>query len=452
MARKEINMLEGSIWDKVLAFAIPLALTSILQQMFTAVDVAIAGQFVGKEALAAVGANGIVINLMLNLMIGLSVGANVVCASFLGAKSYVRLGKAVHTSMLIAAVCGVALAIFGVIFGRDILQCIDTPEEILDLAELYLQIMMAGVPFLLLYNFGSAILRSKGDTRRPLYAMVVSGIVNVVLNLIFVVMLHMNVEGVALATVIATMVSAGMLVCWLTREHSPIQLHIKKLSIDGNVLKNIVKIGLPAGLQGMVFSISNIIIQIAINNLGAEYIAASAIALNFEFGAFFILSGFSQAATTFTGQNYGARNIQRCRDIMKWCLGLNIVVTTVICLCASYFAPELSAAFTGDANIIEYSVVRIRYILTFEVLNAVIETLSGGMRGVGYSVYPAGACFFGVCIFRIIYIYTIFAAQPTFDILMLVYPVSWVLTVALLAGAFVYVFRKVERNMARANA
>ena len=447
MSKVEINMLEGSIGDKVLKFAIPLALISIMQQLFNAADVAIVGQFVGREALAAVGANGIVINLMLNLMVGLSIGSNVVCANFFGAKNYLRLNRAVHTSLLVAFICGIGLAIIGVNFGRDILVLIDTPAEILDLAELYLQILMAGVPLLLLYNFGSAILRSKGDTRRPLYAMVVSGCVNVALNLFFVLELDMSVEGVAIATVVATFVSSMLILYWLYTETGPIQLRFCKLGIDGNVLKYIAKIGLPAGLQGMVFSVSNIIIQIAINNLGSEYIAASAIALNYEFAAFFILSAFSQAATTFVGQNFGAKNLVRCRQIMRWCVGMNFVVTSIICLSMSFFAQPLSVMFTSDAEIIEYAVLRIRYILTFEALNVLIETFSGGMRGVGYSLYPAAVCFLGVCVFRVIYIYTIFAAEPTFEVLMRVYPVSWVVTVFLVVGAYFYVFKKLERLM-----
>lgn len=447
MAKLEINMLEGSIWDKVLKFAFPLAVTSIMQQLFNAADVAIVGQFVGKEALAAVGANGIVINLMLNLMVGLSIGANVACANFLGAKSYLRLKKAVHTSMLLALLCGIFLAVFGISFGRDILILIDTPPEILDAAELYLQILMGGVPALLLYNFGAALLRSKGDTRRPLHAMLASGCINVSLNLFFVLVMQMGVEGVAIATVIATAFSACLILYWLHQEKGPMQLQLHKLAMDANVLKYIARIGLPAGMQGMVFSISNIIIQIAINNLGAEYIAASAIALNFEFAAFFILSSFSQAATTFVGQNFGAGNIPRCRQIMRWCIGMNLVSTSVLCLLMSLFAPYLAAIYTTDAAVIEYAALRIRYILTCEFLNVVIETCSGGMRGVGHSLYPALACFIGVCVFRVAYIYTVFAAEPVFSTLMAVYPISWVFTIFLIVGAYLHVFNKLERSM-----
>lgn len=448
LAKLEINMLEGSIWDKVLKFAVPLALTSIMQQLFNAADVAVVGQFVGKEALAAVGANGIVINLMLNLFVGLSMGTNVVCANMLGARNYLKLKKAVHISLVLAVLGGLLLAVIGVFLGRDILLAIDTPDEIMDQAELYLQILMAGVPLLLIYNFGSAILRSKGDTRRPLYAMLASGTINVVLNVFFVTQLNMKVEGVAYATVLSSFASASLMLYWLHHEEGALQLRLDKLAIDGAVLKHIAKVGLPAGLQGVVFSSSNIIIQIAINNLGAEYVAASAIALNYEFAGFFILASFSQAATTFVGQNFGARNIKRCHQVMNWCLGMNLVVTGVISLSISFFAPELSAIFTGDPHVIEYATTRIRYILTFEVLNVITETMSGGMRGLNHSMYPAVACFFGVCVFRVIYIYTFFAAESTFDVLMAVYPISWVVTIFLIMGAYMRVFRKLDKQLA----
>ena len=448
MAKREINMLEGSIWDKVLKFAIPLAMTSILQQLFNATDVAVVGQYVGKHALAAVGANGIVINLMLNLIIGFSIGTNVVCATLIGRREHERLHKAVHTALVFAVCSGLVLAVIGVGFGRDILMFIDTPPEILDSAELYLQILMGGVPLMLIYNFGSTILRSKGDTRRPLYAMMMSGVINVLLNLFFVIELGMGVEGVAIATVMATVCSASLIVYWLTHDEGPMQLRFKDLGIDKNVLKHTAQIGLPAGLQGMMFSLSNVIIQVALNNLGAEYVAATAISLNYEFAAFFILSSFAQAATTFVGQNYGARNIQRCKKVMHWCLGMNFLVTGAISLGMSVFAPQLAAVFTSDPQVIELAAIRIRYIITFEVLNVLIETCSAGMRGLNHSLYPAVACFVGVCVFRVIYVYTYFASFPTYENLMVIYPVSWVVTIFLIVGAYVKIVKKLEQRFA----
>ena len=442
-------MLEGSIWNKILKFALPLAATSIMQQLFNATDVAVVGQFVGKDALAAVGASAIVINLLLNLVIGLSIGANVVCAMRIGSKDYLRIKKTIHTSIVLAFTSGIILAVFGVYFARDILELVDTPEHIMDSAVLYLRILMGGVPIMLVYNFGASLLRSKGDTKRPLYAMLCAGTINVLLNLFFVIQLKMGVEGVAIATVIASCSSATLMVYWLHREKGPMQLRFDKLGIDKSILIHICKVGLPAGFQGMVFSFSNVIIQIALNNLGAEVVAATAVALNFEFAAFFILQAFSQAATTFVGQNYGAKNIARCRRIIKVTLGISVLITGSISIALAVFAYPLSEIFTADPAVIRYSVIRIRYILTFEIINIFIETLSGAMRGVGYSLVPAVACMLGVCVFRIFYVYTIFADNPTFEVLMAVYPISWLLTVFVIIGLYVYVFNRVEKKLWR---
>ncbi|WP_296732288.1 MATE family efflux transporter [Anaerovibrio sp.] len=442
-----MNMLEGSIWNKILKFAVPLAATSIMQQLFNAADVAVVGQFVGKEALAAVGANAIVINLMLNLFIGLSIGSNVVCAMMIGSKDYLRIKKTVHTSIVLSFVSGVFLAVLGVLFARDILYMVDTPAHIMDSAVLYLRILMGGVPLLLIYNFGSSLLRSKGDTKRPLYAMVISGTVNVLLNLFFVLELHMNVEGVAIATVLSSLVSAFLIIWWLHREKGPLQLRFDKLSMDKSILIHICRVGIPAGLQGMVFSFSNIIIQIALNNIGAEVVAATAIALNYEFAGFFILQAFAQAATTFVGQNYGAKNIERCYRVIRITMGMSVVITGIVSIAFSVFAYPLSAIFTTDPEVLQYSAVRIRYILTFEIINVVIETLSGAMRGVNYSMPPAIACMLGACVFRIIYVYTVFSMYPTFEVLMAVYPISWLVTVMVIIVLYRKVFKKVEKKL-----
>lgn len=450
MAKTSINMLEGSIWDKVILFAIPLAITSILQQLFNSVDLAVVGQFVGKEALAAVGANGIIINLSVNLFVGLSIGTNVVCANMLGSRNYLKVKQAVHTSIIMAAVSGIALAVFGVIFARDALELLDTPADIMDLAVLYLQICMGGLPAFMLYNFSAAILRSKGDTKRPLIVMLISGCVNVALNLLFVLYFGMSVDGVAYATIISTAFAAVILLWLLSKETGPLQVRWQKFYVDWNwdILINICKVGVPAGLQGMVFSFSNIVIQIALNNIGAEAIAATAVALNYEFLAFFILSAFAQACTTFVGQNYGARNLPRCREITVWCLKLNFVTTIAVSAVCCIFTYPLVQVFTTDPLVVEYAVLRIRYILALEVINTIMETLSCAMRGLNYSMYPAVICMFGVCGVRIIYIYTYFAAHPSFDVLMWIYPISWAVTNVGILIAYFHVLRQVEKKFA----
>lgn len=307
--KKQIDMLNGSIWDKLLLFALPLAASSILQQLFNAADVAVVGNFAGGEALAAVGANGSVINLLVNLFVGLSIGTNVVVASFIGQKDDKRTNQAVHTSILLSMISGLVLLVVGILFARPILELMSTPEDIIDLATLYLQIYFAGMPFIMLYNFTSAILRSKGDTKRPLLSLLVSGVINVILNLFFVIVCHMSVEGVAIATVISNIISSLMLIYFLMHETDALKVELKKLCIHKDILLKVAKIGVPAGLQSTVFSISNVIIQTALNALGSAAVAASAAALNYEYFTYFVISAFSQAAVTFIGQNYAAKKI-----------------------------------------------------------------------------------------------------------------------------------------------
>ena len=279
--KKQIDMLNGSIWDKLLLFALPLAASSILQQLFNAADVAVVGNFAGGEALAAVGANGSVINLLVNLFVGLSIGTNVVVASFIGQKDDKRTSQAVHTSILLSMISGLVLLVVGILFARPILELMSTPEDIIDLATLYLQIYFAGMPFIMLYNFTSAILRSKGDTKRSLLSLLVSGVINVILNLFFVIVCHMSVEGVAIATVISNIISSLMLMYFLMHETDALKVELKKLCIHKDILLKVAKIGVPAGLQSTVFSISNVIIQTALNALGSAAVAASAAALNY---------------------------------------------------------------------------------------------------------------------------------------------------------------------------
>ena len=279
--KKEKNLTEGSLWNKILIFAIPLALSSMLQQLFNSADVAVVGRFADKNALAAVGSNGPIINLMVNLFVGLSVGANVVISRYIGQQDHKQIEKAVHTSILLAIVSGLFLAVLGLFISRPMLQFMKSPSETIDLATTYLKIYFLGMPFEMLYNFSSAILRSKGDTERPLISLLISGVINVALNFVFVLGLKMSVSGVAIATVISEIVSSSLLLYFLTHEKGYLKLDFKKLAIDGRILKEIARIGIPSGLQGMVFSISNISIQSEINDLGSVIMSASAVALNF---------------------------------------------------------------------------------------------------------------------------------------------------------------------------
>lgn len=433
------EMLYGSIWDKLLKFAIPLALTNILQQLFNAADIAIVGQFVGKIALAAVGANGVVINLFLNLFVGLSVGANVLISNLAGRQDQARIADAVHTSMAIAIAGGILLAVFGVFFAKPILVLLSTPTEIMEDAILYLRILCLGMPFLMCFNFASAILRSSGDSSTSLWVMCITGFVNVVLNLIFVLCFHLSVDGVAYATVISTIIGAFILIHKLARAPNATKLTIKNIKFHSKELNFIVKIGLPAGIQGMMFSLSNICIQFAINQLGPEYIAATAAALNYEFLAYFLLNSFAMAAVTFIGVNYGACNYQRCKDIVKSALILDGIVTVLFSALIVIFAEQCMVLYSTDKTLVEHGVLRLKYILSFEFLNVLIEVFSGSLRGLGISFVPAIICFFGICSFRVLWVYTVFAQFRTFSVLMMVYPVSWMVT----SVALIVVFFKI---------
>lgn len=441
---REIDILNGSLVDKIILFALPLAASSILQQLFNSADVAVVGKFAGSEALAAVGANGAVINLLVNLFVGLSVGANVVISTFIGKGEEQNIKKAVHTSILIAILSGLFLMIIGITFAKMILTAMSTPGNIIDLAVKYLRIYFSGMPFIMLYNFIASIFRSKGDTKRPLFALTISGIVNVLLNLFFVVVLHMNVEGVAIATVISNIISSSILLYWLKKEKGAFGLEIRCLKISVNIVKSMAKIGVPAGVQGMVFSFSNVIIQSALNGLGSVAVAASAAALNYEYFAYFVLSSFSQAGVTFISQNYGAGNRERCRRVVKSCLVLGMASTIVTCGIFIVFSRPLVGIFTSDTAVADLAIIRIKYILTFELINVTIEVLSGCMRGLGYSFVPACVCVLGICGFRILWIYTVFQKALTFESLMMVYPSSWAITVIAIIISFILVKKRVR--------
>lgn len=435
-------MLSGSLWRGMLRFALPLAASSILQQLFNSADIAIVGQFAGSDALAAVSSNGPIINLLINIFVGMSIGTNVVIARFIGCGDKRRISDAVHTSIVFALMAGVFIAIFGFFVSRPMLRLMSTPPEIIDLSTTYLRIYFLGMPALMLYNFSAAILRSRGDTKRPLIALTISGVINVVLNLFFVIGLKMSVAGVAIATVISQAVSAGLLILFLTRETGALRLVPKKLRLDKRILADIARIGLPSGLQGMVFSLSNVCVQSSMNSLGATVVAASGAALNFEIFTYFMINGFENAAVTFTGQNYGAGNLSRCSAVAYRALALGAIFTGAMCAIFIAFGSVCIRAYTSDPAVIEIALKRVRLVLSFQLANLVLQIFSGCMRGLGHSLAPAVISVAGICGVRILYVLTVFPKSPTFDTLMLVYPLSWVLTAAAVLCAYYIVRRK----------
>jgi len=440
--KKSINMLQGSIWDKIILFALPLAATSILQQLFNSADVAVVGQFAGNGALAAVGVNGPIINVLIMLFVGVSVGANVCLANFIGSGDKEKASLTVHTSITISLIFGVILAVIGNILAVPLLKLLNTQSDILELAALYLRIYFAGMPFIMLYNFENAIFRSKGNTRLPLIIMVIAGIVNVGLNLFFVAVCGMNVEGVAIATVISNAISAIVLLISLSRDDEFTRFSIRKMGINGPVLKRIVKIGLPAGVQGTVFSLSNMFVMSAMNSLGSDAVAANTVSNYLDIFVYFLIDGFSQAATSFVGQNFGARQMDRCRKITRISIGLGAAFGAVLAGIFLILPKFFLGLYSSDPAIIEMAVLRAYIVLPFVVFNVIYGTESGALRAYGYSTIPAVITVFCVCGFRIIWIYTFFAQVHTYEALCWAYPISWMGCNVFLTLAYVIIMRK----------
>ena len=422
------SMLEGSLWNKILGFAFTLAVTGILQQLFNAADIAVVGNYagdMGEVAMAAVGANTPLISLVVNTFLGLSLGTNVVIANAIGRKDDETVKKAVHTSIIIALLCGVTVAVITEIIAGPVLRSQNISDEAVDLAILYFRIYMTGLPVILLYNFEAAIFRGMGNTKLPFYALILSGAVNVLLNVVFVVFLHRTVDGVAAATVISNFISSMILLIFLRKTDTSARFSFKDLRISGRVLWNILKIGLPAGLQSIVFSSANILIQSAINSLGILVSAASSAAFNIEIFSYYVLNSFGQACTTFTGQNYGARKIDRCRKTLKLCLLEGIVVEGLMVLFLLLFGKNLIAIFRpGNPELVEIGYIRVMFITTAHLFSLFYDVMSGYMRGYGISLTPSIVTMICICGTRVLWINTVFEMYHTFPSIMIVYPIS----------------------------
>ena len=392
MAKKsyEIDMCNGPLLGKLLIFSLPLMLSGILQLLFNAADLIVVGQFAtnSKTALAAVGSTGSLTNLIINVFIGLSVGSNVLVARFYGAKRNDEVNRVVHTSIMISIIFGIFLAFFGVATARYLLELMDTPEDVLDQATLYMRIYFAGMPVIMLYNFGSAILRAMGDTKRPLYYLLIAGIVNVILNLIFVIQFHLDVAGVAIATVISQAISAALIVLSLTKSDGPCRLNLQKLRIHKTELLRMAQIGLPAGFQGAIFSISNVLIQSSINSFGSTAMAGSTASANIEGFVYTAMNTFHHTAVNFTSQNLGAHKFDR----IKKSILLNIVLVSIVGILlgggAYLLGPELLRIYNKDAEVVSYGMIRLLYVCVPYFLCGIMDTLVGGIRGMGVSVLP----------------------------------------------------------------
>ena len=447
-ARYEIDMTHGPILKKLLLFTVPLILSSILQLLFNAADVVVVGRFAqqGDLCLAAVGSTGSLTSLIVNMFVGLSVGTNVVVARAWGSGDHKAMEESVHTSMLVSVVSGVILAVVGVIGARVFLEWMNTPEEVIDLSSLYLRIYFAGMPANMIYNFGSAILRSVGDTRRPLIYLIIAGVLNVILNLFFVIVLHMDVEGVALATIISQAVSAALVVICLMRSEGGLRLTLKKLRIAGNMLKEIARIGLPAGFQGVLFSISNVMIQSSINAFGATVMAGSSAAGNLEGFVYVGMNAFHQAAVSFSSQNLGAGEYKRIWRIAVVCQVCVTVVGLLMGVGVWFFGSELLRIYTTSQEVVNAGLVRLSYVCLPYALCGMMDVMTGSLRGIGYSVTPMLVSILGICVFRVAWIATVckLPACSDIDFVYLSYPISWIITLIAHTICFVWAMRRVK--------
>ena len=431
-----VDMLHGPLTLKIIWFALPIALSSMLQQLFNAADTSVVGRFADSNALAAVGTNGEIVALLVTLSAGLSVGANVLLARCIGEQKTEQISEILHTALVLALLLGVGGLLLGQMISHPVLVLIQTPSEILTEAVLYLRIYFLGFPFLMLYDFGSAILRAKGNSRLPFLILILSGIANVLLNLIFVIVCKAGVAGVAAATAISTALSAMLVLLALHRETDAFHLSLVKLCLRPQYLAEILIIGVPSAVQGAVFCFANIFVQASVNSFGAITTAGSTIAMNFEYFGYFMITAFGQAATTFTSQNYAAREISRCKKILAICLAGSFVCSAVITVPLTVFRVQASGLFTADPAVVEAACVRILCILLYEPICGCYEIPAGVLRGTGHSSLPAVITIVGTCFLRIVWIFTVFAKTNTLESLFIVFPISWVITITLMTGSF----------------
>ena len=442
----EMDMCNGPILSKVLVYAFPLMLSGILQLLFNAADVIVVGRYAGSQSLAAVGSTSALINLLVNVFIGLSVGVNVLVAQYYGAKKEDDVNETVHTAVAISLVSGVFLVFVGFLLSRPLLELMGTPEDVIDKSTVYMKFYFAGMPVIMLYNFGSAVLRAVGDTRRPLYYLTIAGVVNVLLNVFFVTQLNMDVAGVALATVLAQVISAGLVVRALMQSEGCLKLELKKLRIDKSKLKRIVRVGLPAGMQGAIFSISNVLIQSSVNSFGSIAMAGNTTAQNIEGFIYTAMNAVYQTNLSFTSQNYGGRKFSRLNRITLTCVGVVTVVGLVLGL-SCYGAGEfLVGIYSSDPEVVQYGLTRLSVFGMTYFICGIMDTMVGAIRGLGYSILPMCVSLTGACAFRIVWIYTIFQWNRTLMTLYLSYPASWIVTTIAHVVCFIIIRKKLPKE------
>lgn len=443
---KEIDMLHGPLLYKLIQFAIPIALSSMLQQLFNAADTAVIGHFASAGALAAVGTNGELVALLVSLSAGLSVGVNVLIARQIGLGRQDEIRQAVHTALLLSVLIGMIGLIPGIFSARSVLLLIHTPTDILKDATLYLQLYYLGYPFLLIYDFAAAILRAKGDSRRPFVILALSGLLNVLLNLLFVIFFHMGVAGVAIATDLSNLFAACCLLVLLSKEPGVFHLQFSALQLHSSDIRSILAIGIPAALQGAVFCFANIFLQASINRFGAVVTAGNAIAMNFEYFGYYVITAFGQTATTFTSQNHAAGYRQRTTKVLLYCLLCSILCSGLITVPLTIFRQQAGNLFSYDPAVIASAAIRILCILSVEPMCSLYETPAGFLRGLGHSTLPAVLTILGTCLLRILWVLFVFPHTQTLESLFFVWPLSWIITSVLMLAATLLVCLSFRRS------
>lgn len=440
----EVDMCNGPLFSKIVTFAVPLMLSGILQLLFNAADIIVVGRFAGSESLAAVGSTSALVNLLVNVFIGLSIGVNVLVAQFYGAQKFKELDEVVHTSIVLAAASGVFLVVLGELVSVPMLRLMGSPEDVLPLSSLYLKIFFVGMPATLIYNFGSAILRAVGDTKRPLYFLFLAGVINVVLNLFFVIQFSMGVAGVALATVVSQCVSAVLILVCLIRSDASYRIVPSKLRLIPARAIMIARLGLPAGFQGAVFSISNVLIQSSLNSFGSVAMAGGTASANIEGFVYTAMNALYQTALSFTSQNFGARKFKRMTKIMIYCMGIVTVVGLVMGCGAVVIGEQMLGIYSSDPEVIKVGMQRLTIVSGTYVICGWMDTMVGGLRGMGQSIVPMFVSLIGACGLRVVWIFTVFAANRTLQTLYLSYPVTWTVTLIAHITCYVMIRRKIE--------
>lgn len=447
----EIDMCSGPLLSRILLFAVPLICSGVLQLVFNATDIIVVGRFVSSNAMAAVGSTSSLINLLVNFFIGISVGANVLVARFRGANDYDDAQETVQTALITAVIGGFVLIAAGMLLARPMLEWMATPEEVIDQAVLYMRVYFVGMPATMLYNFGAAILRAVGDTRRPLYFLTLAGIVNVAGDLLFVLVLDMGVAGVAAATVISQIISATLIVLCLTRQDGMCNVNLRRMKFHRDKFLRIMQVGLPAGLQSVIFNISNVLIQSSINSFGAIAVAGNTAASNIEGFVYTSMNALYQTSLSFTSQNLGAKQYYRIDKVLVRCLALVFVIGLVLGNGAHLLGQVLLGIYSGDPEVIAYGMMRLGVVSVTYCLCGMMDVVAGSVRGMGYSILPMLVSLAGACLFRIIWIFTVFQWQHTLFSLYISYPISWALTICAHLVCYFVVRRRVFPRARRNN-